>query len=511
MQIYVKVSPFMIQNSSFCQSLRPLSLYPQSIASDLFCRVYGEPPSKKNARLKGRKPGLPFVLSILIIASHSTFSCRSLSTQVENSPAQFSNVESGSSETAPASSDSISPPFAFGRHSDIDWEVRFNNPVCTHSGKPTTWCDDSDREKAAKDSGIEDKLIEQLQSPLTAKIRLSYMTLSSKRIIQEICEQAKSRQLAIDIFIQKDLIFPPEAATGGYKDLIQCSVSNPSLRLFPRGSNSWLNHAKIFLSEEKESDLIRFTSSSANLSSSGVSLHFDNWLFFKAPKAAPIAHANICFFDALEKMTNPSGNIDKAVFTKLFDACIITNPQSQSNELQFVATPTPASMDSPYSLLLKEISNAKTNIKIAAHKITATNSGSFKIVDALIEKLKSGTEFQISIIFDDDTILKHKKVAGSESLNVSKEELEGYTRLIEAGAKIKFVDTNESAGLLMHSKYMIFDEQRIFTGAGNFSSASLLGKNTENFYVSSIPSLVNAYVKQWHNLNSRGLEESDFK
>ncbi|MCX6117733.1 MAG: phospholipase D-like domain-containing protein [Proteobacteria bacterium] len=414
------------------------------------------------------------MLSILIIASHSTFSCRSLSTQVENIPAQFSNVESGSSETVPESSDSISPPFAFGRHSDIDWEVRFNNPVCTHSGKPTTWCDDSDREKAAKDSGIEDKLIEQLQSPLTAKIRLSYMTLSSKRIIQELCEQAKSRQLAIDIFIQKDLIFPPEAATGGYKDLIQCSVSNPSLRR-------------------------------------GVSLHFDNWLFFKAPKAAPIAHANICFFDALEKMTNPSGNIDKAVFTKLFDACIITNPQSQSNELQFVATPTPASMDSPYSLLLKEISNAKTNIKIAAHKITATNSGSFKIVDALIEKLKSGTEFQISIIFDDDTILKHKKVAGSESLNVSKEELEGYTRLIEAGAKIKFVDTNESAGLLMHSKYMIFDEQRIFTGAGNFSSASLLGKNTENFYVSSIPSLVNAYVKQWHNLNSRGLEESEFK
>lgn len=403
-------------------------------------------------------------------------------------------------DTASLREDSVTPPpaisapFAEGTLGDLNWALRLNRAQCAHPNMAPTWCKESDREAAAKLSGIEDMLVAWTEAADTTALSATYMTFSSGRIATALCTAA-ARGVVVKVFLQKDYL-DPATASGAYKKLLECAAANPSMKVFPRGGSSWLNHAKIFLAQS--ATRARFTSSSANLSASGVSLHYDNWLVLDAPNEHHLAKANLCYFDSLENMLNAQGVPDKGVFQKKWKECWTALPANANPEVSFIGVPAGQGMPKPYDVLLDLVNGAQTRIRIAAHKITRPPSGNFKLADALAARRAAGVE--VDVVFDDDTALKSLNAPGSAGLNVSVDELKGYDILREAGAAVSFVDTNEGGGLLMHNKYVIVDDTKVFTGAGNFSAASLTGKNTEQFYVVTAPDVVAAYVKGWNEL-----------
>jgi phosphatidylserine/phosphatidylglycerophosphate/cardiolipin synthase-like enzyme len=397
-------------------------------------------------------------------------------------------------DTTPA----ITAPFAEGDDGELHWALRLNRMQCSHPGKARSWCNDADRPAAIAASGIEDTLLGWVRDPAVTAVKITYMTFSSTRIAQALCDASAARGLQVDVFLQKTYLDPPEAATGSYRKLLDCAAASPAaLRVHARGGSQWLNHAKIFLAERD--GRVRFTSSSANISSSGLSLHYDNWLVFDAPAAHRLARQNLCYFDALKNMLNAQGVPDKGRFMTLWKTCsdqIPADAPDGATRTRFIGVPAAPGMERPLDTLLAMIDGAQQSIRIAAHKITLTAAA--PIATHIAAKAQQGIPVQI--VFDDDTILKALSLPGAAALNVSAEELLGYQTLADAGAEITFADTNEQLGLLMHNKYVIVDGTSLFTGAGNFSKASLTGKNTEQFYVTTDPALLDAYVRGWTEL-----------
>ncbi len=435
------------------------------------------------------RAGLALSLSILLFSA-----CRTqTSSQLQEAKP---SVETKSVEL-------ISEPFAKGEFEGVKWSLRFNRAQCKHGSEPSTFCQEKDRERVTQESGIEAPLLSWIRDKTVTSVKLSYFTFGSSKIAQALCEEAGTRSLNVEVYLQTEFVSPPEKAQGAYKKLLDCSLVQPSFKVFGRGSKGWLNHAKIFFAEGD--DFVRVTSSSANLSGSGISLHYDNWIFLEVPKANPIAVANRCFFDSLNKMLAEDGKQDKNLFQKSQSVC---PSQVESHHIKFLTVPAPAKAKRPLDILISLIKDSKQSITIAAHKITSPQSKSFQLVPELVAALKRGVK--IRIIFDDDTILKAKAIAGSEALNVSPDEIAGYQALKEAGAEIQFLDTNEKLMTLMHNKFMIFDDTTVFTGAGNFSSASLTGKNTEQFYILTIPEISQAYSRAWNELFSWSFAETHF-
>ena len=393
-------------------------------------------------------------------------------------------------------------PYASGTLDDISWQLRLNRYQCRHAGQAATWCDASDHRNAIAQSGIEEELLAWINDPLTRYVRMSYMTFTSDRLAQALCEASK-RSVKVDIYLQGQNIESLDTAVGVYRELLRCSENSQTFHIWKRGTENWLNHAKIFLvasddSQNPQQQRIRFTSSSANLSQSGLGLHYDNWLMFDTSSDNYLARENLCFFQGLEAMVTPEGQQNKGLFLNTLETCHKTIKLPADAQIDFIATPTPSNREKPLTILLGLIEGAKNRIRIAAHKVTMTGSKKFPLVETLIAQMKKGVK--VDIVFDDDTILKHLRAPGSVELNVSKEELRAYEELSKHGANITFFDTNESAQIFMHNKYMIIDDSIVFTGAGNFSSASLLGVNTEQFYVLTVPELVTAYGKSWEEL-----------
>lgn len=423
-------------------------------------------------------------------------SCR---TNTNSDLASSTQPDSVSAPAAPK----IAPPFAEGQSEGIRWALRLNRGVCNHPPHPSTYCQEGDRERVAAESGIEQTLLSWIKDPLVESVRLSYFTFGSSRIAQALCDEAKNRSLKVDVYLQSEFVSPAEKAQGVYKKLLDCALTTPTLKVNGRGSKGWLNHAKIFLAQGKE--FTRVTSSSANLSGSGISLHYDNWLFLETAPDDPIAQANRCFFQSLDAMVDSEGKQDKSRFQKNQQTCV---KALQSEQLRFISVPSAFKEKRPLDLLVELIAASKTSITIAAHKITSPPSKTFNLVPSLVAAMARGVK--VRVVFDDDTVLKANKLPGAETLNVSIDEINGYQALAKAGADIRFLDSNEKLMTLMHNKFMIIDGQTVFTGAGNFSSASLTGKNTEQFYIIKIPEIIAAYQKGWDELYGWSFDEAHY-
>lgn len=412
-----------------------------------------------------------------------------------------------------------SSPFASGQIDDLHWTLRMNRAQCKHGSHASTWCMNSDQKRVTEESGIESTLLGWIKDPQVKSVLISYFTFTSRPIAEALCGEAKSRGLEVDVFLHKTYVEPEDKARGVYKYLIDCGLETSHLRVYGRGEQNWLHHTKIFLASNAahaldfdpaaDGETVRWTSSSANLSGLGTSLHYDNWLMFDAPQKHPLATTNLCYFDALKKMRpDKIAKSSKGLFSDAYSVCLGKIPSQENAPVEFFGMPAAKDGLQPLPTLLNLITNAKHSIKIAAHRMTETGNKKFPLMEVLTSQQKAGVP--ISAVFDDDTVLKARRLPGSGALNVSKQEVAGYEALRDAGATVRFIDTNESINALMHNKFMIIDDRYVWTGAGNFSSAALRGTNTEQFYLIRDPSLVAAYVKAWEELNGWSLDANDF-
>jgi phosphatidylserine/phosphatidylglycerophosphate/cardiolipin synthase-like enzyme len=449
--------------------------------------------------------------------------------------------------------DGISAPFAQGTHEGISWQLRLNRGQCSHPPHPKTWCTAADdKARIAKESGTEATLLDWIRDPETTWVKFSYMTFGNSEIAEALCQRAKAEDFQVDVYLKADMLFPPENASGPYKKLVECA-NGRNYNIYPRGQ-SWLNHAKIFMAGGAQK--ARFTSSSANLSGSGTSLHYDNWLLLEAPIDHKLAQANRCFLDAvkaageslhenlqrlgdqrlplteeknrLSKEFEAQGDSqdpllkdrvralenqlqirqDKGKIILAQEACMQKFGFAKSEAIQFMATPIPQNRQQVVDRLSELIDGSESTIQIAAHKITKLDGNSLPIVDKLLARMKAGVK--VSIVFDDDTILRYKNLGGITGQQVSPQEVDAFLALQAGGALIKFIDTNEADYALMHNKFMIFDGKTIFTGAGNFSKASLRGSNTEQFYILQVPEMIEAYLRGWEELNAWAFDADFF-
>lgn len=413
---------------------------------------------------------------------------------------------SGDNDSGLLDNSTISAPFASGEVSDLKWAVRFNMPDCNHPGqKAGAWCESSDAAAAAKKSGIEDHLESWVNNPKVKSIKMAYFSFSNKNTVRMLCKAAVDRGLKAVLYIHGQSI------VDNVNTLKNCSPQN--IQVIERGTtfgtqNGYLQHAKIFLASELEnmkpqSDLtgqdaadaltstVYIASSSANMSSYGTSLHFENWMFFDAKANTQMAQKNLCFFKGIENMQNN----DRDSYAAIYKDCREKIQAPQNNDIVFYPNPHGGINPEPYRDMLDLIKGANQSIKIGIHRFTST--GMFK---ALADKAAT---IPVDIIMDDDTLRTGVK-SGGAALDVGANDVQAYRAVRDGGAKVTFMETNaDSNKHLFHNKFMIVDDKILFAGAGNFTTTSLnaFGNgNFEQFYIIRIPEMVKAYSDAWEQL-----------
>lgn len=427
---------------------------------------------------------------------------------------------------------------ASGQTADgLKWQVHFNFPICDHSveGQPKgAYCEATDSSASEKANGVEAQLLSWIKDPSTKGLYLSYFSFSNKNISAALCAETSARpELKVGLFLDKGEAqiggfetnvntVDKEMATPGHRRFIEGYKTGCLSRLKPRettrgsgafGGDGYLQHTKIFMALDQpelpagpmdlnswisKSKRIRFSSSSANMSSFGTTLHFDNWLFFDAPAKNYTAQQNLCTMVAFKAATDAKAQRNQ--FKEAYAACEAQIQTPASKDLKFFIVPSTANLagQGPSQALVSMINLAKKNIRVAIHRFTTST-----LASPLVKKSKQG--IPVSLIQDDDTLRKGV-VDGGPAADVGADDVAIMRRNIDAGVDMNFMQTNASTTVHMfHSKYVIADEKQLFQGAGNFTATSLNSSgdgNYEHFYVIAIPELVTAYTKAWKHLRT---------
>lgn len=428
-------------------------------------------------------------------------------------PPHSSELQDVRSTTEP----SISPPFATGEFSGINWQVRFNLPDCKHTGHPSgAWCAPDDRESAAIKSGIEAQLMQWIKNPKTKSITMAYFSFSNSRIKAALCEAANTRGVNIRLYLHNQNMSTVE-------DLQTCAPEN--LKVIARGTEfgfGYLQHAKMFFVSEYSTPAplslmtdaaekaalsktgVHFISSSANLSTYGTSLHFENWIMFTTSYDNRLAQENLCYLHALENSSTGQGGDERLKFATVNKQCLDNISAPAIPAVRFVPVPHGDLTEQPADTLAKIIKNARSSIKVGIHRLTASTISSL-----LAEKNRTGVTVKIN--YDDDTFVSGKcrpvtlTSDGEEDKKFEADDVYSMRLLKKSGVDVAFVETNNEIKHFHHNKFLIADDKVLFQGAGNFTSTSLNQYKTGNmeyFYVFTDPKLVQAYVNAWDKIRS---------
>lgn len=459
--------------------------------------------------------------------------------------------------------------FASGNFQGIDWEMRFNFPQCDHSAegpfkKKGVFCTGLDAKAAAEFGGVEKELAEWANLPETKTIFVAYFSFSDKEVAKTLCDAANAGK-KVRVFIHRE-----NWTVGSVPTLRSCSPDN--LKVYPRGTQlGFLQHAKIFLASPFDeplplsmmpedqrggaADLVtRWTSSSANMSAFGTSLHFDNWLFFQAKTSERLAQENMCFFNSIQSMKNYAPDdggaefgqadldaVEKARanavaeakankasdfaansegqkaaeamktdivrwdFSQRYDACIKQIQAPIHPEIQFFPVPNEYQVNGQkrnapqiWPKLKNLLNNAQTEIKVISDRLT-----SGQVYGPLVNAKQRGVDVQV--ILDDDT-LRVSKCNGGLQLDQVEYDAISMHSMIDGGVGVTFLDTNGGnppPPTLQHNKLMIIDRKTLLQGAGNFTASAININgpgNFEHFYLIQVPEIVNAYLGAWDYL-----------
>lgn len=400
-----------------------------------------------------------------------------------------------------------SPPFAKGQSEELKWEVRFNLPVCDHAGqKKGAWCTSKDGSASVEYSGIEDRLKSWINNEKVKSVYLAYFSFSNSSVRKALCSAAERRGLKVTVFLDESNMETPNVLK-----LRECSKN---IQVIAKGQGPFgskdahLMHMKIFMAsftetikpfreyEAREKSLyeelpLYFSSSSANMSSNGTGLHFENWLFFNSPLSSNLAQQNICVFSALLDKN------DRRTFAENFKSCSLKIEKAPRADIKFYAVPN-FRMPKPYNAMMDMIETAKKEILVGIHRLTTKN-----IYAPIAQKSKS---VKVRVIFDDDTLRAGVK-DGGDYKGPGRHDVLAY-RALRKNAEISFMETQASEDFthMFHNKFLVTDREFLFQGAGNFTGAALNINRTgnyEQYYVIRTPEIVDAYVKGWMELRSR--------
>jgi hypothetical protein len=323
----------------------------------------------------------------------------------------------------------------------------------------------------------------------------------------------------------------------------------PQVELLEYKSSSRLAHLKTIVIVDNQNHKVRVSFQSGNISS-GTWGHHENWNFVTQDREHWFSQDHICLRDAIheESLQNLS-----QLYREL-DTCRarhgVDEARAQDPWMRTYFIPkTGGTYDDRKELdrLVDEVALAK-EVWIAAHHMTEPT-----LIQALTQKLKQDPTFRVKMLVDSelywagyqDAVTQGLswKVDGrvfGESDSLTSYCLWGLTEaqarnvrcslfnwsaynsensprtLSEAGADLRFIESNHLSRLLFHNKFIIFHYAQpengilgsVFTGAGNLTAAGF-DKNFENYYWVRIPHIYEAFGQQFEVLYAKATQEKD--
>lgn len=375
------------------------------------------------------------------------------------------------------------------------------------------------------------QLVELVKSKETRQILMTYLSFRNKAVKKALCERMQSSDP-----IPVRLIMSSSEDTTIAEEVKAC---NPKMFTYDtRGLEGELGYAhnKIFMalqspiktegnfdwmSQLTRGQRVTIVFSSGNMTSGPV-MHHENWHFISTDAGTHFAKMHMC---VMQSEWNEKTGRARTTYMKAISDCRKTlakegNPQEQDIHVFFV--PGEGQNQFENTALLDNGTEGESasnhmvfgdgihpgirsadKIWIGAHRFFYS-----RMIRELTRRMTSSKRPELRITVDDDTY--YKFIDPSHAGDTSPEEWTNIESLVEQGAQVRLMETNEQEHQLHHSKYLIFfrgnTPEAVLCGAANLTGAGF-SKNWENIYYINIPEVAQAfavhYEKFWEPNNKK--------
>jgi hypothetical protein len=375
------------------------------------------------------------------------------------------------------------------------FEVLFTNPVCDTykydrpviavSGKTLTnkpqnvYCKPGDEDRSTeRPNAPQYRLKEWIEASDTKEIHLAYLSFSSPAIRESLCKAARN-----GVKLRFVLDGDEKTDTNKNAESLKKCGDKAKVETYYRGETGGLGYAhnKIMVINPG-AETVKVVFSSGNLST-GTSTNHENWNFVTTSGKSYFAAAHKCVIESMI-----TGGDSKENFKAKLNDCRSKIEAPPESDIKTFFSP----VDGRAALKAIATQGERSDLLEAmSHRFSGDMA-------KLFAKLLSDKK-EIHFILDDDIYwaMKLKKDVGR---NMSIEAYRIYSGLIDKGMNTRFLETNQNVYQLQHNKFVIFSEKgkgtAVFNGAGNFTSAAF-NKNFENFYLITVPEVIEAYKKQY--------------
>lgn len=400
----------------------------------------------------------------------------------------------------------VSIPSAFA--SDYSWDVVPIIPSC----QDKIACTKDEMAAHIPKSGIVPRLQQVIEKAILEKahISLAFMSFTEESLWKSLCEAGRSG-VTIEGFFASRAGAANGLGTRLERDC-QASAKAANIKMYymgmpEAGKSSWrLHHNKFFLVDFGPGKNIEIAFGSANLSTQGLTVNYENWNFFSGRRELPFVQNHLCDLEAM-RLARKAGKAedDPKVFRTKLDACLSDGPPNKENYEKIlkrdgvVAMFAPDKKDRAFAILADNIGRVVSGgrIRMAVYFFMHR-----PLIDALTAAVKRGVE--VELLVDDDIYL-------GGSIATQKKIWESAIKPSVSGFKIRSFDTNESIFQLQHNKYLMLEgvdragNIRVFGGAGQFT-LSAFQNNYENFFLTDDLKIVRAYSDLFTQLWNLGAD-----
>ncbi|MCC2679784.1 MAG: hypothetical protein K0R29_2360 [Pseudobdellovibrio sp.] len=430
-------------------------------------------------------------------------------------------------------------PAALAQSTDIQFDLMHTKLNCRYVGYQPSFCNMDDSRTLDDRSQMVNKINAQLdralKNPAKSQVFISYFSFSNKKVHTKLCELLKNN-VNVRIVLDRgseaniDSLKTNQACAGA--DL--SSARSPLKVSYLGGltSSPWRLHHNKFLyvnpgtnTGDASGDKVNINFSSGNLSAFGTSLHADHWVTAVAPKDSNLIKSYQCVMEGLEKavgkdynyttqLPNTQPNTPDAVHTgendnqvaqtyiRARENCfrrsgVSTNIEQNIARERIAPVFAPNNDNIVLNTLTSEIGRIPSNgyLYIAIQHFLNPSIG-----NAIVRATKKGVD--VRILMDDDVVTNQGEVKGAmEFLNRLKQQA---PRL-----KVRYLETNHLAGgngQMMHNKFAILNGKRIFSGAGQYTTAGMKN-NWENFGLTQDRNLTRKFEEYFKELWDVSVDE----
>jgi hypothetical protein len=211
------------------------------------------------------------------------------------------------------------------------WELVPITPAC----RADVFCVREDIASSVIHAGIVDRLVKMTDRAARGKgrVQLAFMSFSEPTLFAALCRAGRNGLEIVGFFDSQ--VGPPKGM--GYRLTQECQgPDGGNVRMYymgmsKSGRGGWrLHHNKFFIAVYGPLD-VEMAFGSANISSNGLSVNFENWNFVKGPARLPFIRDHLCAAGAM-RAARDAGNLedDPVRFRRDLEACV-THPVASSN------------------------------------------------------------------------------------------------------------------------------------------------------------------------------------